>query len=137
MIYMNARVRLVNTKRIATETGNPMTVGFCYADIQGETGFPLSLVCWSELAEELARYDKGDTLTLNGKLQANDYTNKEGEAVKGYQLIIDGLMGVKRTRAMLNEVKPRKKETKSFEIHPNQTGGIQFDDVPKVEKSRG
>ena len=77
MIYMNARVRLISTKRITTKTGNPMTTGFCYADIQGETGFPLGLVCWNDIAEELARYGKGDTLTVTGRLQANDYTGKQ------------------------------------------------------------
>ena len=130
MIYMNARVRVISIKRITTQTGKPMTTGFCYADIQGETGFPLGLVCWNDIAEELARYSKGDTLTVTGRLQANDYTNKQGETVNGYQLIVDGLMGVKRTSAMLNEVKPRKKEAKSFETHSNKSGGIQFDDVP-------
>ena len=88
------------------------------------------MVCWNDLAEELARYGKGDTLTLNGRLQANDYTNKQGELVSGYQLIIDGLMGVKRTSAMQDEVKPRKHKTKSIGTHPNQTGGIQLDDIP-------
>ena len=58
MIYLNARVRLVSTKRITTITGKPMTSGFCYADIQGESGFPLGLVCWGDMAEELARYGK-------------------------------------------------------------------------------
>jgi hypothetical protein len=47
-----------------------MTTEFCYADIQGETGFPLSLVCWNDLAEELARYGKGDTLTTQLKHSA-------------------------------------------------------------------
>ena len=41
-------------------------------------------------------------------------------------------MGVKRTSAMLNEVKPRKKETNNLEVRPNHTGGIQFDDVPNL-----
>ena len=130
MIYMNARVRLISTKRITTKTGKPMTSGFCYADIQGESGFPLGLVCWNDLAEELARYGKGDTLTVSGRLQANDYEDKNGEQVKGYQLIIDGLMGIKRTSVMQNEVKPKKHKTESLETHPSQTGGIQFDDIP-------
>ena len=130
MIYMNARVRVVSTKRITTKTGKPMTTGFCYADIQGEKGFPLGLVCWNDIAEELARYGKGDTLTVTGRLQANDYTNKQGEVINGHQLTVDGLMGVKRTSAMLNEVKPRKHKADSIGLHPNQSAGIQFDDVP-------
>jgi hypothetical protein len=131
MIYMNARLRLISTKRINTKTGKPMTTGFGYADIQGETGFPLGLVCWGDMAGELARYSKGDTLTVSGRLQANDYTNKQGEVVSGYQLIIDGLMGVKRTSAMQDEIKPRKLKTNDIETHPNQTGGVRFDDIPK------
>lgn len=129
MIYMNARVRIVSTNRVNTKTGKPMTTGFSYADVNGETGFPLGLVCWSDLAEELARYGKGDNITVSGKLQANNYTNKQGEEVNGYQLVVDGLMGVKRTSAMLNEVKP-KKRTADASPHPNRTGGIQYDDVP-------
>jgi hypothetical protein len=130
MIYMNARLRLVTTKRIKTKDGKPMTTGFGYADIQGEMGFPLGLVCWNDMAEELARYGKGDTLTVSGRLQANDYENNQGEAVKGYQLIVEGILGSKRTAAFQDEVKPRKHKTKSIETHPNQTGGVRFDDVP-------
>jgi hypothetical protein len=130
MIYMNARLRLVTTKRINTKDGKPMTTGFGYADIQGEMGFPLGLVCWGDMAGELARYSKGDTLTVSGRLQANDYTSKNGEDVKGYQLIVEGLMGVKRTAAFQDEVKPKKRNPEDAKPHPNQAGGIRFDEVP-------
>ncbi len=124
MIYMNARLRLVLTKRHQIASSKPMTTGFGYADIQGETGFPLGLVCWNDMAEELARYGKGDTLTVSGRLQANDY-EKNGEQVKGYQLIVEGLMGSKRTAAFQDEVKPKKRES-TFEPHPNQAGAVRF-----------
>ena len=75
MIYLNARLRLVTTKRIKTKDGKPMTTGFGYADIQGEMGFPLGLVCWNDMAEELARADyrwhpgqKAHTYTSIGEL---------------------------------------------------------------------
>jgi hypothetical protein len=128
MIYMNARIRLISTKSIKTKTGKPMTTGFGYADIQGESGFPLGLVCWNDIAGELARYGKGDTLTVSGRLQANDYA-KGGEQVKGYQLIIDGLMGIKRTAAYQDEVKPKKRQA-AIQPHENQTGAVRFDDIP-------
>ena len=48
----------------------------------------------------------------------------------GYQLIVDGLMGIKRTSAFQDAVKPKKRKTESIETHPNQTGGILLDDVP-------
>lgn len=114
MIYMNARIRLVNTRRINTKTDKPMTTGFGYADIQGESGFPLSLVSWGDMADELARYGKGDTLTVSGRLQANDYV-KNGELVKGYQLIVDGILGIKRTAAYQEEVKPTKRKARGDE----------------------
>jgi hypothetical protein len=128
MIYMNARLRLISTKRLNTQTGKPMTTGFGYADIQGETGFPLGLVCWGDMAGELARYGKGDTLTVSGRLQANDY-EKNGEPVNGYQLIIDGMMGNKRTAAFQDEVKPKKRHA-TIHPHENQTGAVRLDDVP-------
>ena len=134
MIYMNARVRLISTKRITTKTGKPMTTGFCYADIQGESGFPLGLICWGDMAGELARYGKGDTLTVSGRLQANDYENKTGEQVKGYQLIIDGLMGIKRTAAFQDEVKPKPRQA-AIQPHENQSGGILLDDIPDFEEA--
>jgi len=129
MIYMNARIRLISTKRIKTSTGKPMTSGFGYADIQGESGFPLGLVCWNDIAGELARYGKGDTLTVSGRLQANDYEAKNGEQVKGYQLIIDGLMGIKRTAAFQDEVKPKNRQA-AIQPHENQTGGVLLDEIP-------
>ena len=130
MIYMNARIRLISTKRINTKTGKPMTTGFSYADIQGETGFPLGLVCWGDMAGELARYGKGDTLTVSGRLQANDYTNKDGGMVNGFQLIVDGLMGAKRTAAFQDEVKPKKRQAAAIQPHENQTGAVRLDDKP-------
>jgi single-stranded DNA-binding protein len=129
MIYLNARLRLISTKRHKIASGKPMTTGFGYADIQGETGFPLSLVCWNDIATELARYGSGDTLTVSGRLQANDYV-KNDESVKGYQLIVEGIMGSKRTAAYQNEVKPKKRQTAATQPHENQTGAVRLDDVP-------
>ena len=128
MIYLNARLRLISTKRISIASGKPMTTGFGYADIQGETGFPLGLVCWGDMAGELARYGSGETLTVSGRLQANNY-EKNGEQVKGYQLIVEGIMGAKRTAAYQNEVKPQKRQS-AIESHENQTGAVRLDDEP-------
>lgn len=110
-MFVQTRIRLANDPRsIQTKTGTPMATGFGFADIGGENGMPLGLVAFNDLAAELLKYSKGATLGITGQLRANDYTNRDGEEVKGYQVIIDGLIGVKRASPIQVERLPKKRK---------------------------
>lgn len=105
-MWVNTTIRLgADPRSIRTKSGTPMTAGFGFADIGGESGFPLGLVCFNKLADELRRYRKGATLAVTGRLQANDYRKADGTEVHGYQLVLDSLAGVKR-RAPVRDDQP-------------------------------
>jgi single-stranded DNA-binding protein len=84
-----------------------MQTGFGFADIDGDSGLPVGLVAFSNLADVMAKYRKGDTLRVSGKLKENNYTNKAGEEVNGYQIICEGIAGVKHAAMKHQERKPK------------------------------
>ena len=107
-MYVIARIRLAkDSRKIETKTGTPMTTNFGFADISGEDGLPVGVVAFSNLADVLKKYKKGDVIRVTGDLKANDYTNAKGEDVKGYQVIAEGLAGVKAAAAKFQDRKPK------------------------------
>ena len=97
-MWINTKIRLAkDTKLIKTKTGTPMRTAFGFAEItNGESGFPLGLVAFNEMAEGLAKYHAKDMLMISGNLQANNCTNKQGEEITGWQVVIDSIAGVKK-----------------------------------------
>lgn len=107
-MYVIARIRLLkDTNAITTKTGTRMQTGFGFADIDGDSGLPVGLVAFSNLADELAKYRKGDTLRVSGKFKENNYVNNAGEKVEGYQVVADGIAGVKAATMKHQERKPK------------------------------
>jgi len=124
-MFVIAKVRLVKPVRtINTKTGTPMSASFGYADIGGDKGLPVGVVGFNNLANELSKYGQGTTIRASGTLQENGYTDKNGDQVDGYQIVLEGVAGVKSARGV-NAKRPEKSEP-----HPNQSGGIQYDDIP-------
>ena len=98
-MFVIAKVRLVkDTRTIQTKTGTRMQSGFGFADIDGESGLPVGLVAFGNLAGELAKYGSGSNIRVSGTLKANDYTKSDGTEVSGYQIVADGIAGVKSAR---------------------------------------
>ena len=107
-MFVIARVRLANdTRSITTKTGTRMQTGFGFADIDGDNGLPVGIVAFSNLADVLAKYRKGDTLRVSGKLKENNYTSRDGEEVNGYQILAEGIAGVKAATMKHQERKPK------------------------------
>lgn len=107
-MYVIARIRLVKDSRtIQTKTGTPMVTSFGFADISGEDGLPVGVVAFSNLADVLSKYKKGEVIRVTGNLKANDYTNAQGEDVKGFQIIAEGVAGVKAATAKFQDRKPK------------------------------
>ena len=92
-----------------------MQNGFGFADIDGESGLPVGLVAFGSLADELSRYRKGDSLRVSGTFKANDYTNKAGDEVQGYQIVLDGIAGVKAARASFSVPKQATQASAEFQ----------------------
>ena len=59
MSWLNCSMRLgADTKKIKTKTGTPMTTGFGFMDVNAESGYPIAVVSFGEIATELAKYKK-------------------------------------------------------------------------------
>jgi len=94
-MFVIARMRLAkDTRPIQTKTGTRMQTGFGFIDIDGDNDLPCGVVAFGSLADELAKYKKGATIRISGTFKANDY-EKDGEQVHGYQIVAEGIAGVK------------------------------------------
>ena len=130
-MFVIAKIRLVKpVKNINTKTGTPMSTGFGFAGIGGEKGLPVGIVGFNNLANELSKYGQGATIRATGTLQENGYTDKNGNEVDGYQIVLDGIAGVKSAKGVRAKPKNNAEPKGYAEPHPNQTGDIQFDEVP-------
>ena len=107
-MFVIARVRLANdSSSITTKTDTKMQTCFGFADIDGDSGLPVGIVAFGNLADVLAKYHKGDTLRVSGKLKENNYVNNAGENVEGYQILCEGIAGVKAATMKHQERKPK------------------------------
>ena len=109
-----------------------MSASFGFADIGGEKGLPVGVVGFNNLANELSKYGQGNTIRATGTLQENGYTDKNGNEVDGYQIVLDGIAGVKSAKGVKVRAKDKAEPKGYAEPHPNQTGGIQLDELPDL-----
>lgn len=108
MIWATATLRLASDPMdIATKTGVKMASGFGFADIQSHEGLALAIVGFGSIADELLRYRKGNSIHISGRIQANNYTNRDGEDVKRLQVVLDGIAGMKRSQPVQAENDPQ------------------------------
>ena len=52
---------------------------------------PVGIVAFGDLGLDLGKYKKGSTLCIAVEFKANNYTNKEGTNIEGYQILADGI----------------------------------------------
>lgn len=107
-MFVIAKIRLAkDTRPIQTKTGTRMQSGFGFSDVDSDNGLPVAVVAFGNLADELAKYKKGATIRVSGTFKSNDYTNKSGEQVTGWQIVADGVAGVKSARGKYSTPKPK------------------------------
>lgn len=125
-MFVIAKVRLVKeTREIQTKTGTRMQTAFGFADVDSDKGLPVGIVAFGNLADELSKYNKGAMVRISGTFKANSYTNKQGEEVNGWQIVCDGIAGIKSARGKYSTPKPknnpvRNKATEAFYEDPLQ-----------------
>ena len=56
--------------------------------------YALTRLIRHDVADELAKYKKGATIRISGELKANGY-EKDGKQINGYQIVAEGIAGVK------------------------------------------
>ena len=106
-MYVIARIRLATTKPVQTKSGTRMQSGFGFADVGEGDDLPCGLVAFNNLADTLAKYKKGDTIRVSGDFHHNDYTDKKGNDVNGWQITIEGIAGVKNATGKYNQPKAK------------------------------
>jgi len=95
-MYVIAKVFIAKEPReIQTKTGTKMVSAFGFCDISGDSGLPVGIVAFGNLADVLAKYRKGATIRVTGSFQANNWTNAQGEEQHGFKITADGIAGVK------------------------------------------
>ena len=123
--YCNVRIRLAtDAKRIKTKTNTPMASAFGYINTEGKEGFAVGLVAFNKLSEKLLTGRKGETLAVMGKMQSNDY-EKDGVERKGYQIVCDAILSVKKASPSFQE--PRQKKPENYDGAHQMYGQLNDD----------
>lgn len=108
-MYVIARVRLArDSTTVKTKSGKPMVTNFGFADVAAERGLSVGLTAFGGLAGELLKYRKADNVRVCGDLKQTSYTNRDGEDVTGYDIVLDAIAGVKSARGKYADPRPSK-----------------------------
>ncbi|MCF6100353.1 single-stranded DNA-binding protein [Mesorhizobium muleiense] len=80
--------------------GNTWATASIACDIASEGGPPLwlSIVAFGKIAELLLRHDKGDLLSISGKLQVNRWRDRDGNQREQLQIIADTVISARTVR---------------------------------------
>lgn len=107
-MFVIAKIRLAKeTRKIQTKTGARMEASFGFVDIDDDKGLPVGVVAFGSLADELAKYSKGSMIRVSGIFKSNSYVNKESATVDSFQLVADGIAGIKSARGKYSSPKPK------------------------------
>jgi single-strand DNA-binding protein len=82
----------------------------------------INCVAWKKQAETISQYlDKGSLISLDGRIQTNSYTDKEGKKRVSFDVVVDSVEFLSK-----KETKEVKEEEKEHD--PYQFMGEQLDD---------
>jgi single-strand DNA-binding protein len=90
-------------REIATSTGNPMVVCSLAVDVaRGESSDApplwLNLIAFGRVAEALAKHNRGDLISVSGRVQINRWRDKSGAEREQFQLVVDTVISARTVR---------------------------------------
>jgi len=89
-------------KGIATKTGTAMCVASIAVDVAREDADApplwLGIVAFGRVAEALAKHNKGDLLSVSGRVQVNRWTGNDGTRHEQLQIVADALVSARTVR---------------------------------------
>jgi len=89
-------------RQIVTSTGKSMTVATIAVDVARDdpdaAPLWLGIVAFGRLAEELAKHNRGELVSVAGRVQRRDYTDKLGERQQQLQIVCDSLLSARTVR---------------------------------------
>lgn len=87
-------------KSITTQSGNAMAVCSMAVSIGDHDDAPLwvGIVCFGKVAEDLLRHQKGDMVSVSGRVQRSSWTSSSGEKKEQLQIVADSLLSSRSVR---------------------------------------
>ncbi|HIC1788870.1 TPA: single-stranded DNA-binding protein [Escherichia coli] len=70
----------------------------CRTAEDGQAPLWLSVSAFGKRAEELARHRKGELVSVAGEMQMTQWTDQNGEARQGWQVIADSVISARTVR---------------------------------------
>jgi single-strand DNA-binding protein len=121
MIHVAAYGRLgVEPRSLTTRTGKPMASASLAVTLDEQTEW-FGLMVFGRQAEALLKHEKGQCLSVSGRLQRNNWT-KDGQEHSQLQIVLDALISAKTVR-------PGGRANRGSSSEPTQVAGdVPFDD---------
>ncbi len=127
----NPLVKATNSGKYLTTFSVGNTTGWGESE---KTSF-FKVVCWNKTAEYISRYGKkGDFVVVVGRLDKNEYNDKDGQTHKEYSIIADD---VELKSKGNGQTQPQQQQTQSSDNNPwadamNNMGAVELndDDIP-------
>lgn len=85
---------------IPTHSGKTMAASSIAVSIGAHDtpAFWLNVVAFGQVADTLLRHEKGDLVSVSGRIQRNDYTTAAGEKREQLQIIADTIISARSVR---------------------------------------
>lgn len=88
-------------KRINTQSGKPMAVSSLAVSVgEAQDDHPewFGVVAFGRVADDLLRHQKGDLVSVSGRVQRSTWTRGDGQTVQQLQIVADSLISARTTR---------------------------------------
>ena len=86
-----------------------------------ETAF-ITVVCFGDVADRLAKLDKGDAISVQGTIKTTTY-EKDGETRHGLEIVANGILSA-------HDLRNKRGDEPQPPRPPQPQGGFEFDDQP-------
>lgn len=103
---------------IPTQSGKTMVASSIAVSVGGHDEPPLwlAILAFGHVGDTLLRHEKGDLISVSGRVQRNGYTTSAGEKREQLQIIADTIISARSVRPgggkRRNESKPPQPETR-------------------------
>lgn len=87
-------------RSISTQSGNAMAVTSIAVGIGEHDDSPLwmGIVAFGKQADDLLRHQKGDMVSVSGRVQRSSWTNQAGEKKEQLQIVADSIISSRAVR---------------------------------------
>lgn len=90
-------------RRIETKSAKPMTIASIAVDVGGGDGDStpewFGVVAFGGMAERLLEHGRGESISISGRLQRRDYTDRQGNPVTQLQIVVDNIVSARTVRS--------------------------------------